>query len=124
MRIVAFPTPSQTEVQRNNQNMEVCMLQTVRNCFRVIQKLFFFLINVRKHETLSRTEKALQTFPSDKFLSLSDYIGDAVGTMESTLHYLFKPCINQNTKAVIKFRLPHVRNGAKENNIFFKNILF
>lgn len=34
------------------------------------------------------------------------------------------PCINQNTKAVIKFRPPHARNGAKENNIFFENILF
>ena len=44
--------------------------------------------------------------------------------METTLHYFFKPCIKQNTKSVIKCRPPHVRNGANEKNIFFKNIFF
>ena len=56
MRIVAFPTPSQTEVQRNNQNMEVCMSQPVRNCLRVIQKFLFFLTKCQKTQNLVKNQ--------------------------------------------------------------------
>ena len=53
--------------------------------------------NVKKHYKLFRVTNS---FPNGDLIS--DYIGDAVR----------------------KFTPPHVRNGAKENNIFFENILF